>query len=409
VPAGVSVAFYANSTLIGTTATTQALNTGQSEEVTVTWDSDVPGDHIITVVADDDGTGTGQLAECSEANTVQQTVSILDVPLVESWNLMSAYVNPFTTDASVVQRPISGTYVVIQGFDVAAGGAQSYYPDVPPEVNTLKEVDAEHGYWVKMKPAGEQGSGGAEEIVSPLLPSTQAPQLSLRVVGAKFAEDRPIELDAGWNLVSFLPRQPLTVTDALQSIDGQYFAVLGYEGGAQAYFPDIDPSFNTLQTMKPLYGYWIKMTEARTLQYPTTAGDVQSPISNLQSPISNAAGVTPTNTWVHFYGTARLADGTPLPVGATVQAVDPDGVLCGVATVTIEGQYGLLVCYGDDSTTPEDEGARPGDVIRLMVDGQEMATAIWMAHGDLVEVNLGDEAVTRPWRLYLPLVRQGDR
>jgi hypothetical protein len=90
------------------------------------------------------------------------------------------------------------------------------------------------------------------------------------MVGAKFAEDRAIELDAGWNLVSFLPRQPLAVADALQSIDGQYTAVLGYDHGALSYYPDIDPSFNTLREMEPLHGYWIRMAQAGTLRYPTT-------------------------------------------------------------------------------------------------------------------------------------------
>jgi hypothetical protein len=159
--AGVSVAFYlgdpeAGGTLIGTAATTQVLDPGEWEDVSVTWDTAPPGDHDIYIVADDDGTGTGRVAECEEGNnTTHHIVSIVDVPLVESWNLISAYVNSFNTDTSVVQRPISGTYVVIQGFDQ---GAQSYYPDLPPELNTLKDVDGEHGYWVKS--TGTQGNSG---------------------------------------------------------------------------------------------------------------------------------------------------------------------------------------------------------------------------------------------------------
>jgi len=79
--------------------------------------------------------------------------------------------------------------------------------------------------------------------------------------------------------VSYLPRQPLAVPDALQSIDGQYFAVLGFEQGALSYYPHLDPSFNTLSTMKPLYGYWIKMGQAGTLQYPIT-GAFRLPIAD---------------------------------------------------------------------------------------------------------------------------------
>jgi len=151
-PAGIQVAFYlgdptASGTLIDTAVTTKALEPGEWEDVSVTWTDDTAGDHEIFIVADDDGTGSGQLAECSEGNnTVQQMVSILDVPLAEGWNLISSYVDPFTKDVTVVQRPIAGQYTVIQGFD---GEAQSYYPDLPPELNTLKEIDGEHGYWIK--------------------------------------------------------------------------------------------------------------------------------------------------------------------------------------------------------------------------------------------------------------------
>ncbi|MFQ5854316.1 MAG: hypothetical protein ACE5LU_01540 [Anaerolineae bacterium] len=105
--------------------------------------------------------------------------------------------------------------------------------------------------------------------------------------------------------------------------------------------------------------------------------------------------VTPTHTWVNFYGL------TSLPVGTTVRAVDPAGVVCGAAVVAHEGRYGLLACYGDDPTTPEDEGAQAGDAIRLVVDGQEMGTGVWTAHGGRQWVPLGAERV---WRVWLPMI-----
>ena len=396
VPDSLSVAFYADGALVGTAATSQVLTAGLSETITIPWDVVLAGDYEITIALNDDGTGAAPFDLCSEPSDAQQTLTILDVPLVESWNLMSTYVNPFNTDASVVQIPISGTYVVIQGFD---GEARSYYPDVPPEVNTLKDMDAEHGYWIKVKRAEEQGGVGEGETRrhgDTEIKSLAAPPV-LRVVGTKFAEDRAIEMDAGWNLVSFLPRQPVSVTQALQSIDGQYTAVLGFEQGALSYYPHLDPRLNTLTTLKPLFGYWIRMTEAGTLQYPTGGGgqilDVgysPSLIPNIQYPTPNA-----TPTWVNFYGAAHL------PVGTVVQAVDPDSVVCGAAVVTDVGIYGLLACYGDDPTTPEDEGSQPGDTIQLVVDGRVLGTAVWTAHGDLQRVSLGPAGL---WQVWLPMV-----
>jgi hypothetical protein len=218
--------------------------------------------------------------------------------------------------------------------------------------------------------------------------------------------------------VSFLPRQPMSVTQALQSIAGQYTAVLGFDQGALSYYPDIDSSFNTLHEMEPLFGYWIRMTQAGTLTYPATGGEQVLDIgyspsrSNIQYPISNmreaerATGVTPTNTWANFYGPAHLPDGSPLPVGATVLALDSDGVVCGATLITHEGQYGLLACYGDDPTTPEDEGAQPGDTIQLLVEGQVLAVGTWTAHGERQWRALGKVDL---WQVYLPLIRKGNR
>ncbi len=106
---------------------------------------------------------------------------------------------------------------------------------------------------------------------------------------------------------------------------------------------------------------------------------------------------------MNFYGPAHRPDGTPLPVGTTVEVVDPDGIVCGAAVVTHAGQYGLLACYGDDLTTMEDEGARAGDTVRLVVDGQALGTAVWTAHGERQWVPLGPAPV---WRVWLPLLRK---
>jgi len=401
-PAGLPVAFYMDDALIGTATTTQTLSAGQSETVSVVWDVAGPGDYQLRIALNDDGTGGALLNLCTTPPQTQQPISILDVPLVESWNLMSTYVNPFNTNASVVQLPIAGQYVVIQGFEQEA---QSYYPDLPPAVNTLKDVDAEHGYWVKVK----EIQGHLEELRGTGAVATW------RFVGTKFAEDRPIPLDAGWNLVSFLPRASMPVTQALQSIEGLYTAVLGFEQGALSYYPDLDPSFNTLHEMKPLFGYWIRMAQAGTLQYPTTTqegglGKLWGTQGNLGSSASPPSSpkllrVPPSPTWVNFYGAAYLPDGTPLPVGTTVLALDTDGVVCGSTVVTIEGQYGLLACYGDDPTTPENEGAQPGDTIQLVVEGQVLGVGTWTEHGDCHWRPLGKVEM---WQVYLPLIRKGE-
>ena len=103
---------------------------------------------------------------------------------------------------------------------------------------------------------------------------------------------------------------------------------------------------------------------------------------------------TPTNEWVNFYSSNTTFDGSPIPVGAVVNAYDPDGVWCGSFTVTTQGQYGFLMVYRDDATTSNiDEGAEPGDTITFYINDHLAlklgpTDPLWTTNGDIVEVDL---------------------
>jgi hypothetical protein len=349
---------------------------------------------------------------------------------------VSSPVIPFDPAISTVQRPIAGKYFVIQGFDE---GAQSYYPSLPPQVNTLKAWDVLHGYWIK----AAQPAGAAS------MTAESPPVATLRLAGVRLTEDHPLALAAGWNLVSYLPRSSLPVTSALASIEGKYTAVQGFNLSAQSFYPDLDPGLNTLQMMRPGQGYWIRTTQAVTLAYPSQAGSMALSAAGPQATalpyiqawprladqyrrtaaahqVERSAGVTPTNTWVDFYGPAVDEAGAALPAGTLVQALDPQGVVCGAAVIAAAGQYGVLACYGDDPETPADEGASAGDRIRLSVGGQAAGAGVWVGRGErqwaplgkielkrsflpwVVQPNRGDitpEPGTRP-AIYLPLIAQ---
>jgi subtilisin-like proprotein convertase family protein len=421
VAAGLPVAFSVGEKPIGVALTAQALGSGQSVTVALDWAVDFPGDYEINVVPNSGGAGQ-PLALCRQPAAARQTLSIADLPLYQSWNLVSSAVNPFVPAISTVQRPIAGRYFVIQSFDA---GAKSYYPSLPPEFNTLKTWDAAHGYWIKTTVTTTVPPGGDEPPVA-----------TLRLSGLRFAEDHPLPLAVGWNLVSYLPQTALPVTVALESIAGKYAVVQGFDHGAQSFYPDLDPLFNTLQVMQPGMGYWIRATQAVTLTYPssaisvtvTTAGtrllSVAQPLVSPRALLvdqaarsdqirqaERAAGVQPMSAWVDFYGPAVGSgvellnqQGAALPVGAVVKAVDPQGVVCGATVVTTAGQYGLLACYGDDPDTPADEGAVVGDRIRLMVGGEVLGIGYWAGRGERQWVALGKVNL---WRTYLPNLEQG--
>ena len=105
------------------------------------------------------------------------------------------------------------------------------------------------------------------------------------------------------------------------------------------------------------------------------------------------AGASNSPEWVNFFSANTTFLEHPVPVGAVIAAFDPQGVRCGVFTVTAEGKYGHLPCYRDDETTPEDDGADPGDIISFTINGLPAVAVgpdepIWTGNGDRREVDL---------------------
>jgi hypothetical protein len=106
-------------------------------------------------------------------------------------------------------------------------------------------MDPYHGYWIMM-----------------------IADATLTVEGTRVSAGTPLELRPGWNYVSFLPEDDLPIAQALQTIDGLYIEVRGFDGGAQTYIPVLLPYMNTLSTMRPGKGYMIRMLEPGVLTYP---------------------------------------------------------------------------------------------------------------------------------------------
>jgi len=95
--------------------------------------------------------------------------------------------------------------------------------------------------------------------------------------------------------------------------------------------------------------------------------------------------ITPTNEWINVYCAMPSLDSLPLLPGATVQAYDPDGVLCGVTQVKNDGSFGFMPIYRDDIYTDFDEGAEPGDIISFKINDIEVSTnpvIFWTENGD---------------------------
>ncbi|MEW6051845.1 MAG: T9SS type A sorting domain-containing protein [Candidatus Zixiibacteriota bacterium] len=100
--------------------------------------------------------------------------------------------------------------------------------------------------------------------------------------------------------------------------------------------------------------------------------------------------VHPTDQWVNLYCSFTTLDGIPLQMGGTIDVLDPTGVLCGRGLVDINGAYGFLPVYRDDTLSHDiDEGAVPGDTLRFRIGWQAVypeRPIVWTSNGDRIEV-----------------------
>lgn len=161
-----------------------------------------------------------------------------NIPLSVGWNLISLNVLPANLSVTSVLSGISGSLLQIKDAEF------TYAPAMAAYFNTMSNLSVGKGYWVNMSaPATLNVTGTA---INPGLTS--------------------ISLNPGWNLVAYLPTSNSTVSAALVSISTYLQEVRSL---TQVYIPG--GGANTLTTMSPNNGYWIKVNQACTLTYPGAA------------------------------------------------------------------------------------------------------------------------------------------
>jgi hypothetical protein len=320
-----------------------------------------------------------------------------EVPLDEGLNLVSlSGLAPSARDPRTALSSISGAYDAVLAYEYPKGGI-SFYPDLPDEFNTLKEIDPYQGFWIR---------------------TTQP--ITLEVAGPNLAQNASIAVHPGWNLLPYLPAASTPVTEALSSLDGQYLSVLGFRGGAMSYWPELPTNMNTLQVMEPGFGYWVKIGDQHGLldypayhgyypaESPTGVSETEQAQSTLNAPQS-ADGVIVTDRWEDFYSLDARVNGEPIPPGSRVSVYDSDGHKVGECVVHTSGQVGVLSVYGESALADAGAGAQVGEALTFRVNGVvAMASDLagnpvnWTGHGMLQQIQLSVEIVVES--IFLPLV-----
>ena len=153
--------------------------------------------------------------------TVTQTLS-----LKAGWNLVSFYVEASDMAPATVLSPISAKLSQIKNL------TESYDPANQSFLNTLAGLNTRDGYWLKV----------TEDV-------------SLQVAGT-VPNSSSISVKTGWNLVGYPMAIGAAPADELTSLGA---TVAQIKNLTESYDPDNPAFLNTLTSMTPGLGYWLKV------------------------------------------------------------------------------------------------------------------------------------------------------
>ena len=263
--------------------------------------------------------------------------------LQPGWNLFSIRLEPPVPSVRQVLSSIEGRY------DRVLGENGIYTTALPDSYNTLREIHAGLGYYLRI---------------------TSATTTNALIEGTPVTTDTAIPLHPGWNWIGYLPTTTLPITQALQSIEGSYQRVLGLN---KTYDPAL-PQFSTLKQLEPGQGYLLFAMSAISLTYPAGGSGSTSEAPAAGPPLCRSVQPTPLVSLA--YGQIEV-NGSPAPPGTRVEAVTPRSEVAGCFIVEQPGLFGLMHVYGEDDTaTPIIPGFRAGEPLTFRVNGSAADTAI---------------------------------
>ena len=162
----------------------------------------------------------------------------LELLLKEGWNQVSFNVGLENMAVRTILSDVIDSVALVQG------SGTSFNPSWPDSLNTLKSFDNTSGFWVKMNAAASVSLTGSALDVSA----------------------KTISLKAGWNNIGYTPATAASIRTVLATAlaDGKIERIINSKGNFNPATPDV---LNSLKTMTPGEGYWVKANAATTIAY----------------------------------------------------------------------------------------------------------------------------------------------
>ena len=234
----------------------------------------------------------------------------LNLYLDEGWNQISFNVEMETLAISTVLSSAMDDVILVQS------AATSFNPKWPDSLNTLNSFNYISGFWVRMN----------------------AP-VNISFVGKPLDATRnEITLQAGWNNIAYTPAYSGSVRTALATAiaDGKIERIINANGNFNPSTPDV---LNSLKTMNPGEGYWVKSSSATTITYDEVIPSESRMMKTMMASLTDPFGDPTVYTQVSMVILANATiNGGKIPANSVVAAYVGDELRAKQAVVEYDGK-----------------------------------------------------------------------
>jgi len=272
--------------------------------------------------------GISEIYSLSTEPSLQSQLISLD----EGWSIFSTYIEAENMDMVEILSPIVEDLIISKN-----GNGLAYLPEW--NFNGIGDVIIGQGYQIKMNISQDLVIEGIVVL----------------------AEENPISLNAGWNMIGYTRQTPASAISILAELTESENLIIAKDYSGNAYLPAW--GFNGIGDFKPGEGYQLKIIEDAVLNYLANGQSYRLQDSKTtKNTTLYYSQPTPTDQNMTIIFPEECWKNKPL-IGVEIAAYDSKGNLIGAALYT--NPITVLTLWGNDLTSIEKDGLYTNEVFKL--------------------------------------------